>query len=120
MFKNHVKIAWRNLIKERQFTFLNLLGLSAGLACTLLIYLWLSDEMSVDKFFEKDDQIYQLMEHRLAAGQIGISDESSRMLSEVLAAKMAQIEYAASLAPPDWFQKLPLASGEKNIKQMEQ
>jgi len=39
MFKNNLKIAWRNLIKDRQFTFLNLIGLSTGLACVVLIYL---------------------------------------------------------------------------------
>ena len=116
MFKNHLKIAWRNLLKDRQFTFLNVLGLSAGLVCTLLIYLWVHDEMSVDKFFEKDGQIYQLMEHRKAAGQTTISDESSGMLGEVLAAQMPEIEYAAALAPPEWFQKFTLTNGENNIK----
>lgn len=116
MFKNHLKIAWRNLLKDRQFTFLNVLGLSAGLVCTLLIYLWVHDEMSVDKFFEKNDQIYQLMEHRKAVGQTTISDESSGMLGEVLAAQMPQIQYAAALAPPEWFQKFTLTNGENNIK----
>jgi len=116
MFRNHLKIAWRYLVKDKQFTFLNVLGLSAGLACTILIYLWVHDEMSVDKFFEKNNQIYQLMEHRKVAGQTAISDESSGMLGEVLAAQMPQIEYAAVLAPPDWFQKFTLTAGDKNIK----
>ncbi len=69
MFKNYFRIAWRNMIKDRQFTFLNVFGLSAGLACTLLIWFWVHDELSVDKSFEKGDQIYQLMEHRKAPGQ---------------------------------------------------
>ena len=67
MFQNHLKIAWRNLIKDRQFTFLNLLGLSVGLACTLLIYLWVHEEMSMDGLFARDGQIYQLMERRKTA-----------------------------------------------------
>lgn len=116
MFKNHLKIAWRNLIKDKQFTFLNVLGLSAGLTCTLLIYFWVHDEMSVDKFFDKNDQVYQLMEHRKAEGQTAVSDESSGMLGEALAAQMPEIEYAAALAPPDWFQTFTLTAGEKNIK----
>jgi len=49
MIKNYFKTAWRNLIKDKQFGFLNLLGLSTGLACVLLIYLWVSDELSVEK-----------------------------------------------------------------------
>jgi len=116
MFQNHLKIAWRSLIKDKQFTFLNLLGLSVGLACTLMIYLWVHDEMSVDKFFAQDDQIYQLMEKRKTGGATAISDESSGMLGEVLATRMSQIEYAAAVAPPEWFQKFTLTNGDKNIK----
>ena len=74
MFKTNLKIAWRNLVKDKQFTFLNVIGLSAGLACTLLIYLWVVDELSYDKFFENDAQLYQLMEHRTGDGQSAISD----------------------------------------------
>ena len=51
MFKTNLKIAWRNLVKDRQFTLLNVLGLSTGLACALLIFLWVNDEMSFDKLF---------------------------------------------------------------------
>ena len=116
MFRNYFRIAWRNMIKDRQFTFLNVFGLSAGLACTLLIWFWVHDERSVDQSFEKKDQIYQLMERRTATGQTGISDESSGMLGEALAARMPEIEYAAALAPHEWFQKFTLTSGEKNIK----
>lgn len=43
MIKNYLKIAWRNLIKDRQFTLLNFVGLSVGLACTSLIGLWVAD-----------------------------------------------------------------------------
>ena len=116
MFKNYFKVAWRNFIKDKQFTILNVLGLSAGIACTLLIYLWVHDEMSFDKFFQKDGQIYQLLEHRKTDGDVKISDESSGLLSETLAAQMPDIEYASPLAPPDWFQKFTLSVGDKNIK----
>lgn len=116
MFKTNLKIAWRNLWKDRQFTFLNLIGLSTGLACTLLIYLWVNDELSFDKFYEKDSQLYQLMEHRKSGGQLSISDESSGMLGETIAAQMPEVEYAAAVAPAAWFQKFTLTVGEKNIK----
>jgi len=116
MFKNNFKIAWRHLVKDRQFTFLNVLGLSAGLACTLLIYLWVTDELSFDHFNEKDSQVYQLMEHRKSGGQIQVSDESSGLLGEILISKMPEIEYAAAVAPPEWWQKFTLSAGDKNIK----
>jgi len=116
MFKNNLKIAWRNLMKDRQFTFLNVIGLSAGLACTLLIYFWVNDELSFDKFNEKSGQIYQLMENRKYDGSLHISDESSGLLSEAVAKQAPEVEYAAALAPPDWFQKFTLSVGDKNIK----
>jgi putative ABC transport system permease protein len=116
MFKNNLKIAWRNLKRDRQFTLLNLLGLSTGLACTLLIYFWIHDEYQFDKFHENDARLYQLMEHRKSGGQVTIADESSGILSETLAANFPEVEYAAAEIPSDWFQKFTLSVGEKNIK----
>ncbi|WCT11071.1 ABC transporter permease [Mucilaginibacter jinjuensis] len=115
MIRNYLKIAWRNLVKDKQFTLLNVLGLSAGLACTLLIYLWVHDEVSYDKFFDKNDQIYQVMEHRKGGNQ-QLTDESSGLVSEVLKLQNPEVQYAAAIAPPDWFQKFTLSNGDKNIK----
>jgi predicted permease len=116
MFKYNLKFAWRNLLKDRQFTLLNLVGLSTGLACTLLIYMWVSDELSFDKFHEKNDQIYQLMESRRFLGRVDISDESSGLLGETIAREFPEVEYAAAEAPANWFQKFTLTAGDKNIK----
>lgn len=116
MFRNHLKIAWRTLLKDRQFILLNVLGLSVGIACALLIYLWVNDEMSFDKFFEKDSQLYQLMERRTGSGLGIVSDESSGVLGETLKLRMPEIEYATAVAPPDWWQKFTLSVAEKNIK----
>src|ERR1043165_8420103 len=116
MFQTNLKIAWRNLWKDKQFSILNVLGLSAGLACTLLIYLWVTDELSYDKFFQNDSQLYQLMEHRKCDGQSTVSDESSGVVSDIVKAQYPEVAYAAALAPPEWFQKFTLSAGDKNIK----
>jgi putative ABC transport system permease protein len=116
MLKNYFKIAWRNIIRDRQFTLLNLIGLATGLACALLIYLWVNDELSYDAFHENRSRIYQLMETRNYPGHNGISDESSGLLSETVAAQMPEVEYAAAEAPANWFQKFTLSVGDKNIK----
>lgn len=93
-----------------------MIGLSAGIACTLLIYLWVHDELSYDRIFEKDSQIYQVMEHRKDGDNQQLTDESSGLVSENIKLLAPEIEYAAAVAPPDWFQKFTLTSGEKNIK----
>jgi len=116
MFKNNLKIAWRNLIKDRQFSILNLLGLATGLACTILIYLWVHDEYQFDKFHEKDARLYQLMEKRNGKSEVFIADESSGLLSETVAAQNPDVEYAAAEAPAAWFQKFTLSAGDKNLK----
>jgi predicted permease len=117
MIKNYFRIAWRNILKDRQFTILNILGLSAGLACSLLIWFWVDSELSVDKFFANDSRIYQLMERRRANGETkGLSDESSGMLGELLKTQNPAIEYASALAPHEWFQKFTLTASDKNVK----
>jgi len=116
MFKNYLKIAFRNLKKDKQFTLLNVLGLSAGIACTLLIYLWVHDELSYDKFFANGNRIYQVMEHRKNSGSQSLSDESSGLVSEALKVQDGAVEYAAAVAPADWFPKSTLTVGDKNIK----
>jgi len=116
MFKTNLKFGWRNLIKDKQFTLLNILGLSAGLGCALLILLWVNDEWSFDKFFANESQIYQLMEKQNANENMGISDGSSGLLGEAVAHQMPEVEYATPLAPPGWFPKFTLSVNNKNIK----
>ena len=116
MIRNYLKIALRNLKKDLQFSFLNVLGLSAGIACTLMIYLWVHDEMSFDKFFANNSQVYQIMEHRKETGEMKLWDESSGNVSEVLAVQDPDVRYAAAVAPPEWFQKFTLAVGDKKLK----
>jgi putative ABC transport system permease protein len=116
MFKTNLKIAWRNLLKDKQFTFINVLGLSAGLACALLIFLWVNDESSYDKFFANDDRLYQLMERRTYDGEVHTSEASSGLLSDAVKQQVQGAEYVAAVAPAVWFPKYTLSSRDKNIK----
>ena len=117
MFKTNLKIAWRNLIKDKQFTLLNVLGLSAGIACALLIFLWVNDEFNYDKFFKNNDRVYKLMEQRSnGSGDISYSEESSGKLSDAVKQSVSGVEYAAAVAPPGWFPSNTLSANDKNIK----
>ncbi len=60
MFKNYIKIAWRNLLKNKTFSLINITGLAAGLACFILIALYVVDELSYDRYNEKADRIYRI------------------------------------------------------------
>jgi ABC-type antimicrobial peptide transport system permease subunit len=63
MFKNYFKTAWRNLIKNKMHSLVNIIGLSIGMAVALLIGLWIYDELSFNKNFENYDNIAQVMHH---------------------------------------------------------
>ncbi|MFS4494264.1 ABC transporter permease [Maribacter sp. 2308TA10-17] len=60
MFKNYLKIAWRNLLKRKVFTAINILGLAIGFGSSILIYLFLSFHLSFDTFHENKDRIFRL------------------------------------------------------------
>jgi len=64
MIKNYLKIAWRNLVKNKVHTFINVVGLSLGMAVVMLISLWIYDELSYDKYFPSYDHIVQVMQHQ--------------------------------------------------------
>lgn len=63
MFKNYLKIAWRNLIKNKGYTAINIAGLSVGVCCFLLISLFVKNEFSYDKFHSKADKIYRVWQY---------------------------------------------------------
>jgi putative ABC transport system permease protein len=64
MFKNYFKTTIRSLWKNKCYSFLNIFGLSIGIACAGLIFLWVEDELSFDKFNTKIDQLYFIREHQ--------------------------------------------------------
>jgi len=61
MFKNYIKIAWRNLLRNPAFSAINIVGLAFGLASCMLISLYVLDELSFDRFNEKADQIVRVV-----------------------------------------------------------
>ena len=63
MFKNHLKIAWRNVTKNKGYSFLNIVGMAIGLAAFWLIVLYVSDEVSYDTSFANSDRIYRIAQH---------------------------------------------------------
>src|SRR5262245_3800281 len=60
MFKNYLKIAVRNLLRNKGFSIINISGLAIGMASALLILLWIQNELSYDRFYPKTDRIYAL------------------------------------------------------------
>jgi putative ABC transport system permease protein len=70
MIRNYLKIAWRNLLKNKVHTFINISGLSIGMAVAMLIGLWIWDELSTNKYFQNYDRIVRVMQHQTFNGVI--------------------------------------------------
>jgi putative ABC transport system permease protein len=73
MIRNYIKIAWRNLLRHKGFSLINIIGLTTGLTCCLLLILYIQHELSYDKFHDKGNRIARLiMEYRIGdAGNKG-------------------------------------------------
>lgn len=60
MFRNHLKIAFRNIRRQKGFSFINIIGLAIGMACSILILLWVQDETNYDQFHTNADRLYRI------------------------------------------------------------
>jgi putative ABC transport system permease protein len=117
MFQNFFLPFYRNIRRNRTSFVINLIGLSTGLACVLLIYLWVYDELNVDKFHKKDSQLYQVMQNFKLPNGIMTVDATPGLLAKALTEEMPEIEHAVAVVPVYWKNKEGILSvGKNNIK----
>jgi len=94
MLNNYIKIAWRNLLRHKSNTFINLSGLAVGLACCILIALYAREELSYDRFHENSDSIVTLgVEHK----QFGTMISTPYPLAMALEEEVPEVERATRL-----------------------
>lgn len=94
MLKNHFKIAWRNLSQNRSHSLINLLGLAIGIACCLLIVIWVADELSYDQWNEKADRTYRVTADINFGGSHKQYSVTPAPLGETLVADFPEVETA--------------------------
>ncbi len=103
MLLNYIKIALRNIRRQRIYSLINLLGLAVGLACALLITLYVRYELSYDRFYERFDDLYRLVGYdRTLAGFLGDenwSNSTCGLLAPTLKHTFPEIENAARVRP---------------------
>ena len=113
MIRHIFLLSFRNFKRQKQSFFINLVGLSTGLTCALLILLWVQDELKFDQFHENDDRLYQVMEHQQYAEEIMTTTSTPGILAETMADEFAEIEYAATTT---WINPNTLSVGDHHIK----
>jgi putative ABC transport system permease protein len=107
MFKNYFKTAWRNIIKNKVFSIINITGLAIGLSCFLLIALYVMDELSYDRFYPNADRIYRINSDIRFGGADLHLPVTSDMMGELLKKDYPQIEQ---------YTRLYASDGDKLIK----
>lgn len=115
MLKTIVRTAMRVFWKERGYSFLNILGLTVGISASLLLMLYIQDEKGIDKFHEKSDRIYQVMEHQIYSGNnIFTTNANPGPLKDAFKAEMPEVEHIAQVT---WGQERLFVVGDQTFKE---
>ncbi|RYZ20771.1 MAG: ABC transporter permease, partial [Sphingobacteriales bacterium] len=95
MIRNYFKTAIRNLIRQKSFTLINVTGLAIGLTCSLLVWLWVQDEKSIDTFHSNNETLYQVYERHFYDGKIDAGYPTQGLLAEELKKMIPQVKMAS-------------------------
>jgi putative ABC transport system permease protein len=91
MYKNYLKIAFRNLFRAKGFSLINISGLAVGMASATLILLWIYNEVSYDRFHTQGDYIYKAMNRGVFDGKLQVWDNTPRILAPTLKREYPEI-----------------------------
>lgn len=94
MLKTYLKIAWRNLFRNKGFAFTNLLGLTIGIVCTIFILLWIQDELTYDKFHSNYNNIHVVIANRDFKNRVFTDYNMVLPLASTIQGKSPQIKNA--------------------------
>ena len=114
MIKNFFKVAFRSLWRQKGYSFLNLFGLAIGMACSLLILLWIRDEEAVDNFHAKGDRLYSVYERQYYDGKIELGHFTPGVLPEEMKKLLPEVEMSSGF---DGGERMTFQVGEKILKE---
>jgi putative ABC transport system permease protein len=112
MLRNFFKTAWRNLVNNRVYSALNILGLATGMAVALLIGLWVYYQVSFDRFLPDYERVYIVMNRYNNNGKMEAGEATSLPLADALKKEVPGIKYVAQA---DWLGKHSLVVGDKKL-----
>ena len=115
MLKNYLKIALRNILKYKGYSLINIFGLAIGMACCMVILLYVRHELSFDRFHSKAERIFRL--NKIATSQDGVAEHhaiSSGAMGPALTSNYAEVEQSLRVLP--WFDEVLMTAGEKTLK----
>ncbi len=114
MFKSYFTVAWRNLLRSKTFSVINILGLALGIACSLFIFLWVRDEVSIDRYHANGKHLYRVMERQIYDGKRAAQPGLPGLIAPEMAKKFPEIVYASGA---EWEDLMTLEVGDKRNKE---
>src|SRR5690349_19130997 len=114
MFRNYLKTAFRNLWKNKAFSFINIMGLALGLACSLVIMLWVNDEYNVDAFHKNGSRLYSVYEKQIRDDDISAFHGTPGVLADEMKRVLPEVQYATNM---NWTELSAFEADNKIIKQ---
>lgn len=114
MYKNLLKSTLRSLLKNKGFAYLNIIGLSIGIASAALIFLWVEDELTYNQYFKNRQHIYLIKNHQTYDDKTFTFDPSPGPLGPALQSELPGIRHTARTS---WSSKKLFSSGEKKINE---
>ncbi len=115
MFRNYIKSAYRSLLKNKAYSIINISGLTVGIACCLLISLYVYDEMSYDKFFKDSDRIYRVALERVYPTNTRFFGSSPVNMAPTLLENYPEVEEAGRLHRLFFQNEIVVDIGEKTF-----
>jgi putative ABC transport system permease protein len=113
MYLNHLITAWRNLQRNKVFSAINVAGLTLGLACSMLIGLWVVDEQQINQFHRDIDRLFIVTSAEYSGEELNGSYDTPGLLGDELPKVFPEVEYAANYG---WTQWHTLAVGDKKMR----
>jgi hypothetical protein len=112
MIKNYLKIAFRNLWRNKGFSLINISGLAIGMAAAILILLWIQSEMSYDQFHTKKDRIYEAWNRAHFSGKLQCWNTTPKILARTLEKDLPEVERAVRV---NWPSSYLFSIGDKRL-----
>ena len=109
---NNLKVTVRNLFRNKVYSLINITGLAIGMAASILIFLWIADELSFDKFHTNRERIYQVMTRSNINGKIESWGGTSTLLAPVLRSNYPEVDEVARM---NWVGAFIFHAGEKHL-----
>jgi predicted permease len=114
MLKNYIRVAWRSLLNNKAFSLINIFGLALGMACSLLIFLWVHDELGIDNFHAHNDRLYMMYEQEHVDGKLFAGYWTPGLLAQELKKRLPEVQYATDIMEHDGAN---FEANDKSIKQ---